>query len=983
MAIFIIDQFSLNTDLPLDIRYVPTGGTYFDVSAYWYPGMQVYQTSDETIWYADNSLNWHNLGSAGDASINQIWNYIIDLSTSISDLDASVNQLFGLIPDVSGLASIIYVDGSLNARDVSIARNAALINIHEASLGNLTIWNNTQDASIIQLISDISTLNYTQGLQDTSIGFLDSSVNQLFGLIPDVSGLASILYVDGSLNARDVSIARNAALINIHESSLGNLTTITNFHESSLGNLTQITNLHETSLGNLTQITNDLDTSLDLFVLKAGDTMTGPLTITGGGLQVGSIGSPQDVSIYSDLYVHNDAFVGGNLHVDGSLFVTSVETIDVSAGFIHLNTGLTGTPPASMQSGIVIGRGSLEPYVFIFDESTQDFRIGIAFETSTGYIDSSTQAVATREDTPTIDGVAVWNASENRFDTYTGLTYDKNTLRVDPSLNLPSIAGGSNLMLVVQPSGNVIALAIPDVSGLATISYIDGSLNARDISIANNASSITTINLYQISQDASIVALRLTDISQDASIVSINLYQASQDASITALRLTDIAQDASIVRIDGSINYIFDNLGTDTSVLGAINIGDSSGQVFAGITNDGSLQFKGFVGANGVLVSQTSDLISIQVDPSFSGGEVNTASNIGTGEGLAVAKEGVDLPFKSLAATNPSELIITSDASTIYFDVSISSLSDASLWGLTDVAITPPLDAHQIIEWDSDVSKWVNTNNIWWDTSLGTTTDDLGGVPQGTVLEGLTLKEVLYKILYEYQIPTLVTGSNPAAGTYEKGLVSTQFASIDVSYYATNANYPLALLNNVQITKTGAGVLLDASLGLVASDSSIYTDGIGITNWGGTNRTISYNITIDDNQASETQPAVGSSKSFTFYYRQYWGEVDGLTIPGTVNSTLIHAVDSSRLAGETDLIGTFTYVSGAKIKFLFAYPDTVAAPDNFGILSQILDQNDFDITGSWDTGQVDVSVGVNNIRYRYYLLKNKVDTPTFNVTFKF
>ena len=62
MAIFIIDQFSLNTDLPLDIRYVPELGRLDpDISVYKYPGMQVFDTSTGAgggLWYADNSLNY-------------------------------------------------------------------------------------------------------------------------------------------------------------------------------------------------------------------------------------------------------------------------------------------------------------------------------------------------------------------------------------------------------------------------------------------------------------------------------------------------------------------------------------------------------------------------------------------------------------------------------------------------------------------------------------------------------------------------------------------------------------------------------------------------------------------------------------------------------------------------------------------------------------------------------------------------------------
>ena len=204
-----------------------------------------------------------------------------------------------------------------------------------------------------------------------------------------------------------------------------------------------------------------------------------------------------------------------------------------------------------------------------------------------------------------------------------------------------------------------------------------------------------------------------------------------------------------------------------------------------------------------------------------------------------------------------------------------------------------------------------------------------------------------------------------------------------MSYIATNADYPLALLNNVHISKTGSGSIYDASLGLVASVSGSYNDATGITNWGGTNRTITYNVTIDDDQADQSQPAIGKSESFTFYYRQYWGMVDGNTAASAIDSNAIKGLTDSRLTGETDLTSTFDNSTGGFVKYLFAYPDTVASPDNFGTLSQILDQNDFDITGSWDTQNEDVSVGVNNIRYRFYLLKHKVDTSTFDITFKF
>jgi len=70
MPIDIIDSFRLGTDIPLDVRY--TANTYMDVSAYWYPGMQVYQYSDQQIWYTDNSLNWSTMKQTGPINIDEI-----------------------------------------------------------------------------------------------------------------------------------------------------------------------------------------------------------------------------------------------------------------------------------------------------------------------------------------------------------------------------------------------------------------------------------------------------------------------------------------------------------------------------------------------------------------------------------------------------------------------------------------------------------------------------------------------------------------------------------------------------------------------------------------------------------------------------------------------------------------------------------------------------------------------------------------------
>lgn len=49
----IIDSFKLQTDKPLDERYVVN--SYYDVSSYWFNGMQVYQQSNNQLYVYDAS----------------------------------------------------------------------------------------------------------------------------------------------------------------------------------------------------------------------------------------------------------------------------------------------------------------------------------------------------------------------------------------------------------------------------------------------------------------------------------------------------------------------------------------------------------------------------------------------------------------------------------------------------------------------------------------------------------------------------------------------------------------------------------------------------------------------------------------------------------------------------------------------------------------------------------------------------------------
>ena len=111
--------------------------------------------------------------------------------------------------------------------------------------------------------------------------------------------------------------------------------------------------------------------------------------------------------------------VEGNLTVSGTTTTINTQTLTIQDNIIELNNNQSGIPPSGLISGISVNRGDAPTYRFVFTENDDTFRIGeVGFE----------QAVATRQDSPTANGIAFWNNTSKRFDTIAGLTYSGGTL---------------------------------------------------------------------------------------------------------------------------------------------------------------------------------------------------------------------------------------------------------------------------------------------------------------------------------------------------------------------------------------------------------------------------------------------------------------------------------------------------------------------------------------------------------------------------
>jgi hypothetical protein len=137
--------------------------------------------------------------------------------------------------------------------------------------------------------------------------------------------------------------------------------------------------------------------------------------------------------IYGDnLLLDSNVDISGNLIVRGTTTNVSTQDLIIKDNLIVINQTMDTSGnvdpsgvllnPTHFESGFVVYRGPEKqgdsvrpPYQFLFEESSNTFRVGQ---------ESQMQPVATREDNPTNNGVAVWDATDSRFVTDRGFIID-------------------------------------------------------------------------------------------------------------------------------------------------------------------------------------------------------------------------------------------------------------------------------------------------------------------------------------------------------------------------------------------------------------------------------------------------------------------------------------------------------------------------------------------------------------------------------
>jgi hypothetical protein len=231
--------------------------------------------------------------------------------------------------------------------------------------------------------------------------------------------------------------------------------------------------------------------------------------------------------------ISDDLTVTGDLFVDGTTFVVNNQEVTTADNIIVLNDGEVGPGVTAGTAGIEIDRGSSTNYRFIFQESDDTFRIGEI---------GSTQAVATREDSPSDTRVTWWNNSSKRFDTLgdSFITVDTSTHEIAASANSVEVL---NLQEHSQVFGDAsdINITIDQTSGQNIELQISAS--AVFTAASNGITLASGTNINEFSTDTTLAG------DSDNAVPTEKAVKTYVDNAVAGLNTNKIWQDDSYVEV--------------------------------------------------------------------------------------------------------------------------------------------------------------------------------------------------------------------------------------------------------------------------------------------------------------------------------------------------------------------------------------------------------------------------------------------------
>lgn len=214
----------------------------------------------------------------------------------------------------------------------------------------------------------------------------------------------------------------------------------------------------------------------------------------------------------------------------------------------------------------------------------------------------------------------------------------------------------------------------------------------------------------------------------------------------------------------------------------------------------------------------------------------------------------------------------------------------------------------------------------------------LGGIDKGFTSEGVTVEEMLFKLLHPYVKPTISYSCSPNGGVYEIGAT---IASVKVN---ATGNRQSDIIQQVRIYKNGA-VVKTVDHGVTGNCTASHEE-----------LNITANTTFKADVYDGKNTVASATTTFTFVRPAYVG-----VLPADISA----GINANMIANLTKKV-----MSPAALSNSFTLTDSrmcMAVPPGWTIKS-IIDPNGFDITSSFSTQTVQVTcLDGQVIDYTFYI----------------
>ena len=236
------------------------------------------------------------------------------------------------------------------------------------------------------------------------------------------------------------------------------------------------------------------------------------------------------------------------------------------------------------------------------------------------------------------------------------------------------------------------------------------------------------------------------------------------------------------------------------------------------------------------------------------------------------------------------------------------------------------------------------------------TVSAIGGIPSGTDLNGLTVKEILTKLIYPYVKPIVSATGTPNGGVYEKGNNQT-ITNVRVSVTKKSER-----ITKVEVFDGSTSLGVKEGDEVVAGGTFNFTVDVPVNS---VNKTLTAKVTDTSNTITSA-----NTSSFNFVYPYYVGICnEGANIDETLIKSLTKKI-------ETKGNKTIAYTCDNQ-KMIFAYPKS------YGNLKSVIDPNNFDVTNTFTITEVTVT-GLDGTAQPYYVYVNSASTVSnFNMKFNY